>query len=299
MNVAIIIFSPTGGTLRAGIMLEKCLTGKNITVQLINITRSKIFKDKNIKSYLKEIIGEHDILCIGSPVYAHHLHYNIKKIIKSLPRTGNGWGGLAVPFVTYGGINSGVALLEASRLLKRSGRKVISGMKLNAEHCMTKLKEIGIKLNADMPGNEALPEIQKLADRMLYACRENKNTYEYITKKFNYQSVKVRIKASLIFREKFWQRYMYPKLLIDYSKCTNCGKCVMVCPVQRIEINGKGPEIPKGNPGCIHCASCCTACPNAAMSFKADFTKWENLLSKAAKGEGPMPSNEFPKSEVF
>ena len=57
-------------------------------------------------------VSEHDILFIGSSVYAHHLQYHVKDLIKKLPQPVHGWGKIAVPFVTYGGISSGIALEE-------------------------------------------------------------------------------------------------------------------------------------------------------------------------------------------
>jgi len=299
MKVAIILFSPTGNTLKAGEMLQKRLMDINVEVQVIDISRSKSFGEKNIGQYLEENIKEHDLLCIGSPVYAHHLHYNVKEIIKSLPQPKKKWGGLAVPFITFGGINSGVALKEAADLLKKSGRTVVSAMKLNSEHCLTKLKQITTKINEGMPGVEAVPVIEELVGKIAGFENINENDYVDISNKLDYQDRKVRIKACLVFREKFWQRYIYPKLVFDYDKCTNCGKCSRICPVQRIKINGKGPEIPKGSPECIHCGSCVTACPFSAIDFNVDWVKWEKLLSKAARGEGPIASNESPKSEVY
>ena len=59
---------------------------------------------------------------MGSPVYAHHLHHNIKDFIKGLYPTEKEVP-IAVPFITYGGINSGEALHEAEVLLKAADTK--------------------------------------------------------------------------------------------------------------------------------------------------------------------------------
>lgn len=299
MKVAMIIFSPTGNTLKAGKMLEKSLSEKGIETQIINITRTQIFKQNTIDSFLKQEVKEHDLLCIGSPVYAHHLHYNVKEIIKSLPKPGKGWGSLAVPFVTYGGVNSGVALKEAAHLLKKTKRIVISGMKLNAAHCLTKTSKITTKINEGMPGDEARPVIEELANKIIQYERLNSGEYVDVSEELNYQALKVRIKASLIFREKFWQTHIYPRIVYTHDKCTNCGACAKICPVQRLIINDRGLEIPEGSPGCIHCGSCIRYCTFEAIDFNANWTKWDALLSKALRGEGPMASNEMPRSQVF
>ena len=300
MLVAIVVFSPTGNTLKVGKMLEECLLRKNVKVQLVDITRNKeLFGKRNYKSYLKKLVQKHDLLCIGSPVYAHHLHYNVKEIIKSLPRPGNGWGELAIPFVTYGKINSGIALSEAAKLLKKSGRINVAGMKVNSCHCFTKMKEVKIKINEGMPGEEAIPLIEELVNRIIKFEKNKNNGHIDISKKLRYQSYRCKIKANLIFREKFFQRLIYPKIIFDLDKCKACGKCINVCPVQCIEMTKNGPMISKDRLSCIHCSSCIQNCKFDAISFDADWEKWNKLIAKAAKGLGPLPSNEVPRSAVY
>jgi Fe-S-cluster-containing hydrogenase component 2/flavodoxin len=300
MKVVIIVFSPTGNTLKVGNMLRETLMSRGAVVQLIDIARNKkVFRKGRIKEYIKETIEDHDVLCIGGPVYAHHLHYNVKDIIKSLPSPGNGWGRFAIPFVTYGRINSGIALSEAAKLLKRSGRITVAGMKVNSCHCFTKMKEIKIKINEGMPGEEAIPLIEELADRIVKLEKVDHEKCIDISQKLGYQSRKGKIKANLIFREKLFQRIIYPKLTFDPDKCKKCGMCAKVCPVQCIEMTEDGPVISKDKPSCIHCVSCILNCKYDAISFDVNWTKWNKLIIKAAKGEGPLASNEEPKSVVY
>ncbi|MCK5146196.1 NAD(P)H-dependent oxidoreductase, partial [bacterium] len=220
MKVAIIAFSPSGNTLKVSRLLEKSLLAQNCKVQRVNLARDKkLFDGRNIRQYLKKIIKEHDLLCVGSPVYAHHMHYNVQNIIKALPHPKNGWGKLAVPFVTYGGINSGIALQEGAKLLKKSGRTIVAGMKVNSSHCLSKLKQIKRKVNEGMPGDEALTLIEDLACRIKELEGVNLEDCVDITHELGYQSRDVKIKAHIIIREKLWHRHMYPKPIIDSDKC--------------------------------------------------------------------------------
>lgn len=299
MSVVIILFSPQGNTSIVGRILKNKLETKGIYVQLLNTARTDIFKKNNISDFIKKRVGKHKLLCIGSPVYAHHLHYNVKNIIKALPKPDITWGKYAIPFVTYGGINSGIALKEAGILLKKTGRVVVGGMKLVGSHCLTKPKQISLKINKGMPGKESIPYIEKLAEHIHYILNSPENLYPDMSVKFNYQKKKVRIKSAIIFRERLWQRFVYPELSFDPHKCLYCEKCIKICPVQRLSFSNDVLYVKKSRPECIHCASCICICPSGALDFKTEWKRWESLLTKANKGDGPLASNEFPKSDIY
>jgi ferredoxin len=172
-------------------------------------------------------------------------------------------------------------------------------MKINSFHCFSELKQISTEINKGMPGNEALPVIEDLTQRLIKLGSVRSEDCADVSGELVYQSRKVRIKAHIIFREKFWQRHIYPGLIFDKDKCIGCGTCAEVCPVQRIEISGNRRTIPRGNPECIHCAQCIVSCPAEAIDLDVDWEKWDKLFSKAAAGRGILPSNEVPKSAVY
>ena len=295
MKIAIIVFSPTGNTLKVAEMLKSDLKGNGNSVQLLDITgNGKLLQEKRYKEFLSKNVKTHDVLLIGAPVYAHHLHYNMIEVIKSLPKADGKWSKLAVPFVTYGGISSGIALYEAAKTLRKTGRIVVSGMKINAFHAMSRI--LSTQQNGGMPGDEAIPLIQQLTRRITGLSAD---TCRDITKELDYQKAKNRIKARLIFREKLWQNHFYPELKYNEELCTGCGSCVSVCPVQRLELKDRRILIGKNGLACIHCTQCVYTCPAAALYFDCDREKWDRLFKKAVSGEGPLPSREKPKSAVY
>jgi ferredoxin/flavodoxin len=297
MKVAIVVFSPSGNTLKVATILSQQLAGRGIGVQLVDVTKNElIFKSGGLQRFLEKTIQEHDLLCIGGPVYAHHLHYNVKSIIQALPKPGGKWGKLAVPFVTYGTISSGISLHETAVLFQKSGRTTVCGMKIEAFHYMSRL--LSIKVGQGLPGEKSLPVIAELADRILRLTEINQDQVGDMSRFLNYQSVISKIKAQFVFREKIWHRHMYPKLALDREKCKFCGKCIKVCPVQRLEIVG-GILAIEQKPECIHCGECINVCPSKAICFQCDLEKWNRLFVEAAKGNGPLPSHEKPKSAVY
>jgi ferredoxin len=51
---------------------------------------------------------------------------------------------------------------------------------------------------------------------------------------------------------------------VDKQKCTGCGVCVDVCPVNAIAIKDKKAVI---NDACIDCGACIGQCPVEALSL--------------------------------
>jgi 2-oxoglutarate ferredoxin oxidoreductase subunit delta len=51
---------------------------------------------------------------------------------------------------------------------------------------------------------------------------------------------------------------------IDYEKCTNCGVCIEICPMDVFA--KKDEKVKVNNPKeCIGCRACETQCPNSAI----------------------------------
>jgi len=51
---------------------------------------------------------------------------------------------------------------------------------------------------------------------------------------------------------------------VDKKKCTGCGTCVDICPVQAIKIDKKIAVI---NDDCVECGVCVNECPQGAISI--------------------------------
>jgi ferredoxin len=51
---------------------------------------------------------------------------------------------------------------------------------------------------------------------------------------------------------------------IDKSKCTGCGDCVDVCPVEALSVQNGKAEV---NDECIDCGVCVNTCSSEAISL--------------------------------
>ncbi len=288
MKVTIIVFSPSGNTLATAKLLEQSFVKRNAQVQLLDFTgRKELADQKSLEIYLNDIVNPHDILCIGGPIYAGHLQENVKNIIKALPFPDEKWGPLVVPFVSYGGVHSSVALKEGGALLKKRKRKNISGMKIAAFHSLT--NKFPFKINENKPGEEEIRTVEALAERVVETGGKKLNEINDVSSSFSYNSFGENLFYK-IFSEKTLHKMMFNEIKIDYDKCIGCGVCAKKCPVQIIEMKNKKPEKKEnGSPECSYCSECYQNCKFDAISFDLSIPKkYLSHINSKNKFESPQ-----------
>ena len=52
---------------------------------------------------------------------------------------------------------------------------------------------------------------------------------------------------------------------VDLEKCTGCGTCAEVCPVEAIKIGNDKAQIDEEE--CVDCGTCVEECPEGALSL--------------------------------
>ncbi|MBR5203106.1 MAG: EFR1 family ferrodoxin [Clostridia bacterium] len=62
----------------------------------------------------------------------------------------------------------------------------------------------------------------------------------------------------------FYPMYVKAKGFIADDKCTSCGKCVKVCPLDNIAIKNNKPV---WSENCTHCLACISYCPTNAIEY--------------------------------
>lgn len=293
MRVAILSFSPSGNTAEVSQGLQRALAEKGIECSAVEMAGDEMaFVGGRWREALEARISEHDIIVVGGPVYAHHLHYNVKTLIRSLPDPDGKWGRLAIPFVTYGGVSSGVALKEAGEELGKGGRTVVAGMKIAMSHRMTRAF-MDREFNGDLPKGPAEESIRILANRI--ASLQYVPNPADARSALGYYSIGTWLKAKVLFREEKWQRERYPKVAIDPDACSGCGKCVRSCPVLRLRKRDDG-AVRQDGPDCIHCLNCVAECPKGAMQLQGDIERGRRFMARMIERHG---NREVPASAVY
>ena len=262
MKVAIVVFSPSGHTLQAAKMIQKCCEEKNAVVRLINSTgNNALLFDERKKEHLAQRLGEWDLLFIGGPIYAGHMERNVLNIIKDLPRPDDSHASLAVPFATYGGVHSSVALEEMGRALKRKTYRSLLGIKIAAKHTLT--TTLSNVIYPDKPGKEEENIIRQAVDRVYGILEKGKEHVVDQSESFKYCPTKMRIMFKIFSQERIHGKFK--KVAILQEKCTQCQQCVAVCPVNMFRMSDGKIVMEAEKSRCILCAECFHACPAGAI----------------------------------
>jgi ferredoxin len=63
-------------------------------------------------------------------------------------------------------------------------------------------------------------------------------------------------------------------VIIDRLKCTGCGACIYICPVNVLELVDMKSTV---NPGCISCGKCVDVCTFKAITLVKEPAKKKGL----------------------
>jgi len=297
MRVAIIFFSASSNTSTVAGRIGERLDARGVECQLVNIARHPLlYPVPDVTRFLAECLEPHDLLCVGSPVYVHHLRCDLLDLLAALPAPDTRWGTLAAAFVTFGGINSGVALAEAAHHLEAGGRRVVGGLKVNAEHTLNRMPQMSLDINHGLPAAESQPAIDAFADRLADAVAAPDAARSV---SLDYQSGWQRFKDRVFLTEVFSQRHLFPQVRIDASRCQRCGACVEACPIRRLELDDTSARIANRALVCTHCGGCQLACPSGALELRGLWRVMEKALAEGAQGRGMIASTERIGTEVI
>lgn len=246
-KVFAVYFSGTGTTKQIVNRVAKEL-GKSLAlpVKEVDFTTFQARKEK-----LE--FNQDDLVVIGVPVYAGRVPNLILPYIKTL--VGNGT--MAVPIVLYGNRNYDDALIELKTELENNGFETISAGAFIGEHSFSKILATG------RPDNEDLKKADTLAS-------ETVKILHHILRSDGVVKNIIYVKGNLPLHPYYTPRDRHGNP-IDIRKvkpktkdsCTNCGRCVDMCPMNAIE--SETPDLVSGI--CIKCCACIKRCPQGAKYF--------------------------------
>jgi len=278
LRKALIVYcSPAGSTGHVAALMKQKIESSQTPVTCVDLG-----EDPDVEFLIPQLVDAKDNICmyIGSPVYASHALAPVMTFIAHLPTARNGY---AVPFVTWGGVTSGVALYEMGEALEKKGYAILGAAKVLARHSLMWAAANPLAEGRPDAADDALVEqlmkkvLQKLASgspeklpvsRLAY----QKEPLHAEMQKKTFESAKAQL----------------PLKEIHEDRCTRCGVCADVCPVEAVTLS----LLPIFGSECICCYRCVRACPEKALT--ADLSPVFDRLRNMA-----VQYNERPPTQIF
>ncbi|MCF8108644.1 MAG: EFR1 family ferrodoxin [Desulfohalobiaceae bacterium] len=217
-------------------------------------------------------------LWLGSPVYAHHPVPLVASFLDWLPPQKQ--QPLAVPFVTWGEVCSGTALLDMGRALEDKGFQLAGAAALPAEHSSTWM--LDQPFGAGRPDARDHEELRTLVRQILNSLASGTLT-GIAAHDLDYQPETVKAFARSIDIHRVKQHH--PGYALDQERCTQCGTCRDQCPAGAISLD----PYPVISQACFLCNNCVRFCPEEAMSVTSGDIRQRLLDMQQQFGEKPQP----------
>lgn len=275
---AIIVYCSPAGTTRhvANVISDQCHK-YGADVQEVDLARRP-----DIDALRATIASAADDLClfIGSPVYVSHAVPPVMAFIARLPE---GTSLPVVPFVTWGGACSGMALFEMGTALAEKGMAVVGAAKILAVHSML--------WRSNNPVGQGHPDAEDdrlISDLVTHVHDQlsRGNTTAVPTADLAHYPAPARAEMAKM-NLKIAAAHM-PTREVDAGACTECGQCAEACPTDAITFD----PTPVFGETCIYCYSCVRECPEDAI--RADLSGAEARIRDRVK-----QFDEQPLSQVF
>lgn len=274
MKIVILYVSPNGTTKKAVYFLGSIFQKNAHDFIALDISKPEANRES-----ASEILKDADIIGIASPVYHLRMFKTLDKYLKKnlLYITQISKIKSAFALVTYGGVTSGKAFLNISRILGKNNIPVCGALKIKAPHFWK---------TEGYPDNETKLVLENFFNRL--------GSKNFAPISFT------RTKSVFSYQKKFI-KYIYPfgriigfmrrqHISFDESKCNKCGKCIKECPASAIHIREKAY---RSSSKCVYCYHCAVTCPKKA--FNTDITKIEKIVCTNRS----LAGTEYPQNEIF
>ena len=260
MTFWVTYFSPAGTTKQAAEIIGLEAEQKGQSVELHDLA-GRVADAGRIREHL----SPGDVLFVGSPVYAGQPIPHVMEFLSTLP---NVPGSFAVPFLTYGGVNSGRALYDMAKIMDSKGLQVLGGIKVLAVHSLLWHSDDPVgKGHPDADDAARIQEFVRLVLEKLETGKTETLPLEALDDKG--EGTEESVGQSKL--EGFKSNVL--PLELDEEACTECGVCGDSCPVANIVLS----PYPEFGDRCILCFNCVRFCEANAINSKA-ISRFDSLV---------------------
>lgn len=211
--------------------------------------RAYSIEDKNITRYIK---GSEEL------TFAYPVQYsNIPKILKDFViQNQDLWSGKKIFVIATMGLFSGDGAGLLARLLHRYGAEITGGLHLKMPDSIADEKA----LKRPMEKNKELVRLaEQKIDKAVQDIRNQKPPKEGLGLHYHIAGL---LGQRLYFYGK--TRKYSDKIKIDADKCSGCGKCALLCPMQNLKVEQKTAAAADR---CTMCYRCINTCPRQAITL--------------------------------
>lgn len=277
LRAAVVYISPAGTTRRVSQVFIQALKGAGWRVEMFDLASKERW---NYPALIEKAVGEQGCLFVGSPVYVDRALPPVTDLLRQLAQSR---GSYAIPFVTWGGVNSGVALLELAQQLEVKGYRLLGAAKIMAVH--------SILLHCEHPLGEGHPDIEdeSLIQEMVRGLTlklHSDNPRMVSLLDLHYQPRERELEAWSASLDIAKEKTLAMEL--DMMLCSRCGICREQCPVQAIKMD----IFVEISSACIRCLNCVRVCPEEAI--RVDLIGLEKRIRKRVD-----EYQEMPPSQIF
>ncbi len=228
----IFYFTGTGNSLDVAKKISNALNLDLISISEA-IKKKEIYKD--------------EIIIFVTPVY----HGDIPNIVKRFIEQINILSTSSVYTILTLAALEGKAMYHINKILKNRGLNFVYGAKIQ-------LPDNYLFSTTSQKKREILfKNYPRKLEKIIDDIKSNKNNSSKYNKKYSTFSTNLSKKT-------FNFLFNANKKTIDYEKCTNCGICAKVCPVNNIVLSNEKFII---NNECENCMACAQWCPQKAVYF--------------------------------
>jgi ferredoxin/flavodoxin len=249
---ALIVYcSPSGNTEHVAQVMKRRIASLETPVTVIDLG-----EDPDVPFIISQLLDAKDNTClyIGTPVYASQPVPPVIEFISLLPAAENGY---SVPFVTWGGVTSGMALYGMAKALQEKGYPVLGGAKILAKHSM--MWASNAPLGGGHPDERDDRMVEELMERVHAKLKTGRpaslplSALAYQPKEIHAQIEGGSFEAA---------KASFPPKQLVKERCNRCGICAARCPVEAINLS----PYPDFGPACIGCYNCVRLCPEEAIA---------------------------------
>lgn len=233
MKLTLMYFSPTHTTKKVVGAVGKVLFEKFLChTEVVDLTPA-------LAREREYVFGEDDIVVFGAPVYGGRVPPLLAPVLSKL----QGNGARAVVLSVYGNRDYDDALLETADIFTERGFLVCAAGAFIGEHSYSD------KVGGGRPDRDDIVAAQSFGIIAAVKVKAGKPIAKPLRGNRPYKELGASMTAPK------------PAPALDAERCTHCGGCVSVCPVNNIaaDLTDRG--------ACIACAACVKFCPQRAREF--------------------------------